>query len=49
MQGVELVKDRKTKEPAPELTTRLFEATNERGLLIGKGASTATSCVCRRR
>jgi len=37
MQGVELVKDRKTKEPAPELTVRLFEATRERGLLIGKG------------
>lgn len=37
MQGVELVKDRKTKEPAPELTAKLFEATKERGLLIGKG------------
>jgi alanine-glyoxylate transaminase / (R)-3-amino-2-methylpropionate-pyruvate transaminase len=37
MQGVELVKDRATKEPAPELTGKLFEATRERGLLIGKG------------
>ena len=37
MQGIELVKDRKTKEPAPEATARLFEATRERGLLIGKG------------
>ena len=37
MQGVELVKDKKTKEPAPELTGKLFEATRERGLLIGKG------------
>ena len=37
MQGVELVKDRKTKEPNAELTVRLFEATRERGLLIGKG------------
>jgi len=37
MQGVELVEDRKTKKPAVELTARLFEATKERGLLIGKG------------
>jgi 4-aminobutyrate aminotransferase-like enzyme len=37
MQGVELVKDKKTKEPNAELTVRLFEATKERGLLIGKG------------
>ena len=37
MQGVELVKDRKTKEPAADVTARLFEATRERGLLIGKG------------
>ena len=37
MQGVELVKDRKTKEPDAALTVRLFEATRERGLLIGKG------------
>jgi 4-aminobutyrate aminotransferase-like enzyme len=37
MQGVELVEDRKTKKPAVELTARLFEATRERGLLIGKG------------
>ena len=27
----------RTKEPAPELTGKLFEATRERGLLIGKG------------
>jgi 4-aminobutyrate aminotransferase len=37
MQGVELVEDRKTKKPAVDLTLRLFEATKERGLLIGKG------------
>ena len=37
MQGVELVTDRKTKEPAPKETTRLLEAARERGLLIGKG------------
>lgn len=37
MQGVELVTDRSTKEPAPEETTRLLEETKKRGLLIGKG------------
>jgi 4-aminobutyrate aminotransferase-like enzyme len=37
MQGVELVTDRKTKEPAPKETTRLLEAARGRGLLIGKG------------
>ena len=37
MQGLELVKDRKTKEPAPEAMTRLLERTRENGLLIGKG------------
>ena len=37
MQGIELVKDRGTKEPAPEATTRLLEHTRENGLLIGKG------------
>jgi 4-aminobutyrate aminotransferase len=37
MQGLELVKDRATKEPAPEATTQLLERTRENGLLIGKG------------
>jgi 4-aminobutyrate aminotransferase-like enzyme len=37
MQGLELVKDRKTKEPAPEALAQLFERTRENGLLIGKG------------
>ena len=37
MQGIELVKDRGTKEPAPEATTLLLERTRENGLLIGKG------------
>ncbi len=37
MQGVELVKDRKTKEPAPEALTRLMELCKEKGLLIGRG------------
>ncbi len=37
MQGIELVKDRKTKEPAPEETNRFMEECRRRGLLIGKG------------
>jgi 4-aminobutyrate aminotransferase len=37
MQGVEMVKDQKTKEPAPKEVTALFEETRKRGLLIGKG------------
>jgi 4-aminobutyrate aminotransferase-like enzyme len=37
MQGVELVKDRATKEPDPQGTNRLLEAARKRGLLIGKG------------
>jgi 4-aminobutyrate aminotransferase len=37
MQGIELVKDRATKEPANEATSELFEATRKRGLLIGAG------------
>ena len=37
MQGVELVLDRKTKEPAPKQVAAIFEATRSLGLLIGKG------------
>jgi 4-aminobutyrate aminotransferase-like enzyme len=37
MQALELVKDRKTKEPAPQATAALFEETKKRGVLIGKG------------
>ena len=37
MQGLELVKDRTTKEPAAEATTQVLERTRENGLLIGKG------------
>ena len=37
MQAIELVKDPKTKEPAPELVAQLFEETRKKGLLIGKG------------
>ncbi len=37
MQGLELVKDRQTKEPAAEATAQLMERARENGLLIGKG------------
>lgn len=37
MQGIELVKDRQSKEPSPEAARQLFEATRNEGLLIGKG------------
>ncbi len=37
MQGVELVKDRKTKEPHPHGVLAVFEETKKRGVLIGKG------------
>lgn len=37
MQGLELVKDRQTKEPAAGETAQLMERARENGLLIGKG------------
>ncbi len=37
MQGVELVVDRSTKEPAPRHVNALFDITRQMGLLIGKG------------
>ncbi len=37
MQGVELVKDRQTKEPAPEKAAAVLEAAKNKGLIIGKG------------
>ncbi len=37
MQGVELVRNRETKEPAPEAVLRVFEETKRNGVLIGKG------------
>ena len=37
MQAIELVKDRKTKEPAPDHVLRVFEETKRRGVLVGKG------------
>jgi 4-aminobutyrate aminotransferase len=37
MQALELVKDRKTKEPASQAVLRVFEETRRRGVLVGKG------------
>lgn len=37
MQGIELVRDRQTKEPAPEAVLKVFEETKRQGVLIGKG------------
>jgi len=37
MQALELVRDRKTKEPAPAETNQLLERARANGLLIGKG------------
>ena len=37
MQGLELVKDRESKEPAPQAVLTVFEETKRRGVLIGKG------------
>lgn len=37
LQAMELVKDRGTKEPAPEATNQFMEECRKRGLLVGKG------------
>ena len=37
MQGLEFVKDRKTKEPDPVAVSKIFEETRKRGVLVGKG------------
>ncbi|MCX6356637.1 MAG: aspartate aminotransferase family protein [Candidatus Aureabacteria bacterium] len=38
MLGVELVRDRATKEPAPKETLKIMDLCKERGVLLGKGA-----------
>jgi 4-aminobutyrate aminotransferase len=37
MQGIEMVADRATKEPAPKAVNQLMQEARDRGLLIGKG------------
>ena len=37
MRGVELVKDRRTKEPAPEEAARIAEMNKDNGLILGRG------------
>ncbi len=44
MQALELVKDRETKEPAPDPTAQLMERARDNGLLIGKGGLYA-NCI----
>ena len=44
MQAMELVRDRKTKEPAPTQTAEVMEAARRNGLLVGKGG-TFGNCI----
>jgi 4-aminobutyrate aminotransferase-like enzyme len=37
MQGIELVKDKESKEPAPNVAAAVMEAAKDKGLIIGKG------------
>ena len=37
MVAVELVRDRQTKEPAPDIMHRVLNETKRRGLIIGRG------------
>jgi 4-aminobutyrate aminotransferase-like enzyme len=37
MQAIELVKNRATKEPAPEATNQFMEQCRKGGLIVGKG------------
>lgn len=37
MQGIECVKDPKTKAPSPKAVLKVFEETRKRGVLVGKG------------
>jgi len=36
---MEMVKDRRTREPAPEATARIFEETREAGLVMSKSGT----------
>ncbi|HRH46088.1 MAG TPA: aminotransferase class III-fold pyridoxal phosphate-dependent enzyme, partial [Pyrinomonadaceae bacterium] len=37
MQAIELIVDRKTKQPNPQAVLKVFEETKRQGVLIGKG------------
>ena len=39
MMAIELVKDRQTREPAPEATAKIFERTRENGLVMSKSGN----------
>ena len=39
MLAIELVKDRKTKEPAPEIAADIFEKTRDNGLVMSKSGA----------
>ncbi len=39
MQAIELVKDRETKQPAPEATAFVFERTREHGIVLSKSGT----------
>ncbi len=39
MQAIELVKDHKTREPAPEATAKVFEHTRANGLIMSKSGT----------
>jgi 4-aminobutyrate aminotransferase-like enzyme len=44
LQALELVRDRESREPAPEATAAVMEAARERGVLVGKGGL-RSNCV----
>lgn len=46
MMGIELVKDKETKEPAQELFNDVWELTKDYGLLLGKGGRYGTIFRC---
>ena len=41
--AVELVRDRRTKEPAPAMAARVLDAAKERGVIVGKGGMYANT------
>jgi len=43
MLGLEIVKNRDSKEPDPELFAEMFERTKDHGLLLGKGGRFGTT------